>query len=70
MVLSGLIIVYMMIVALLQLILNYPFIVALQRAEYPPIHIVSRRVGVLGFDIDPVCVKCMEEFEDLRGHKY
>jgi hypothetical protein len=60
----------MIIVALLQLILNCPFIVALQRAEYAPIHMVSRRVGLLGFDINPVYVKCMEEFEDLRGHKY
>ena len=59
----------MMIVALLQPILKWPFIAALQRAEYP-IHMVSRGVGVLGFGIDPDCVKYTGEFEDLRGHKY
>jgi hypothetical protein len=31
---------------------------------------VSRGVGVLGFGIDPVCVKYTGEFEDLCGHKY
>jgi hypothetical protein len=67
---SELIIVYMLIVALLQPILKWPFIAALQGAECPPYIWFRGGVGVLGFDIDPVCVKCTGEFEDLRGHEY